>query len=240
MTITSGNFAKSRESMKISFTSGVDSISTDIACGWRWYNETRGVVTWNFRNDSSYPETAVLHRNGYYFGNAYWPVYLQNGLTSWADRLSPLPQKAIERNTAPVGILDFGSDRRMVAFLFTLAPGQEWSILEGGFSRSSPPMNAVVYGAKLEKTGRFCVGYDEKQVEDWDLQTGSSEKGYSPNPGEVETVEVEVSAYAPYVQLFSDTISEEPCSSVPKKVAQGKGDDLEDIFRALLKRMGSI
>ncbi|MEM4090985.1 MAG: hypothetical protein QXQ46_09660, partial [Thermoplasmatales archaeon] len=124
MTIMSGNFVKSRESMGIAFTSGVDSISTDIYCSWSWYNELKGIVSWNFNNESNFQQTAALYRNGYYFGNAFWPVYLQTGLTSWASRLSPLLQKSPERNTAPMGILDFGKGNRIVAFLFTLAPGQ--------------------------------------------------------------------------------------------------------------------
>jgi len=241
MTIMSGNFVSSRESLKFSFTSGVDSISTDISCTWQWYNESRGIVSWNFRNDSNYQETSILYRNGYYFGNAFWPVYIQYGLTSWAERLSPLVQKSAERNTAPVGIVDFGNGKRLVAFLFTLAPGQEWSILEGGFTRSSPPMNAVVYGVKLEKRGKFCIGYDQSQVIDWDRQTSSSESGYSPNPAEIDTVEVQPSAYAEYVQLFpGDIISEEPCSSVISRAKSTSGDDLEDILKNILRRIGSI
>ncbi|MEM0141557.1 MAG: hypothetical protein QXN66_05960 [Thermoplasmatales archaeon] len=239
----SGNFVKSRESMGIAFTSGVDSISTDIYCSWSWYNELKGIVSWNFNNESNFQQTAALYRNGYYFGNAFWPVYLQTGLTSWASRLSPLLQKSPERNTAPMGILDFGKGNRIVAFLFTLAPGQEWSILEGGFTRAYPPMNPVVYGTKLEKTGRFCVGYDEKQVEDWDRQTSSFEKGYSPNPAEVDTVEVQISAYASYVQLFNgDLISEEPCGSITRSPAAkaGSGDDLEDIVGNILRIFRSI
>ncbi|MEM0138769.1 MAG: hypothetical protein QW100_03480 [Thermoplasmatales archaeon] len=243
MTIISGNYVRSKDALSISFTSGVDSISTDIHCSWSWRNELNGIVSWNFVNDADFQETAVLFRNGYYFGNSYWPVYLENSITSWATKLSPLVQKSQERNYAPLGIVDFGNGRRIVAFLFTLSPGQEWSILEGGFSRSFPPMNPVVYGTKFQKVGKFCIGYDERQVEDWDRQLSTNEKGYSPNPSEVETVEVRVSAYASYVQLFSDDlISDEPCSSVQKKVVtnRGSGDDIEDIIGNLVRIIRSI
>jgi len=68
------------------------------------------------------------------------------------------------------------------AFIFTLNPGQTWSMLEGGFSLITPPQPQGVYQVSLGYAGPTCVGYDPQRVKDWDTQTGTNLQGYSPNP----------------------------------------------------------
>jgi len=235
MVIKSGSLVPSPEALEISVGNTVDSISTGVSAAWEWYKRSQGIVSWNFSNDSYFQETVVLYRNGYYFGNAFWPVYVESGLTSWATKISPLIDRGIERNTAPIGIVDFGDGKKIIAFIFTLSPGQEWSMLEGGFSPMSPPANAVLYGTTLEKSGQFCIGYDRKQVADYDSQTGDSLKGMSQNPSNVSTLEVSISTFARYVQLFAkDTVLESACPENPTYIQEAAGvnapGDLEEII----------
>ena len=143
-------------------------------------------------------------------------VYVANNMTYWATSLTPLQDNGVANNTMPIGIVDFGNGKRIVAFLFTLAPGQKWSVLEGGFSTLMPPADASVFEVSLEKVGSFCVYYDPQQVIDWDMQTGTQMQGYSPDPSYISTLEVLMPQNAQYVQLFpKDYITDSQCQSSP-------------------------
>jgi len=201
--------------------------STAVTVNWTWYDEAQGVVSWNFANNSNKQVSVILYRNSYYFGNAFWPVYVQNGMTSWATELTPLIDEGVEKNTVPIGIIDFGNGNRIIAFIFTLAQGQKWSILEGGFSSITPPQDAEIYEVSLEKSGSFCIGYDNQQVLDWDLQTQTAMLGYSPDPSYIETVEVMTPEGTDFVALFNDTISDSTCPPPPncfQEIEQGFAD----------------
>ena len=244
MVITSGALPPVPGHYEIGIGNDVESISTSITGSWNWYNKMRGIVSWNLKNNSMYQETAVLYRSGYFFGNAYFPIYLGNGLTTWATQLTPLTNNGIERNIMPLGIIDFGQGQRIIAFLFTLDPGETWSVLEGGFSAKTPPFNTRLYGVSLEKQGSFCIGYDPKQVEDYDRQTTSTLKGYTPNPDYVKTVEVSISSFAQYVQLFpGDSISDAPCSDMKERVIEGdnaSSGDFEEIIANVINKIRSF
>ncbi len=245
MTIISGSLPPLSWTHERGFGSDVESISTSITANWSWYNKLLGIVSWNFKNNSMFQETAVLYRSGYYFGNAYFPIYVANGVTNWATQLTPLMNKGADRNSMPTGIVDFGDGKRIVAFLITLDPGQKWSVLEGGFNPASPPSNAVVYGVTLEKKGSFCIGYDPQQVTDYDKQTSSNLKGYSPNPGNVRTIEVSIVSFAQFVRLFSkDSISDGMCTTqsetileVPEENSPG---DIEEIIGNIINKIRSF
>ncbi|MEM4056932.1 MAG: hypothetical protein QW578_07845, partial [Thermoplasmatales archaeon] len=43
------------------------------------------------------------------------------------------------------------------------------------FSTTSSPSNGLVFGVMFEKSGTFCIGYDPKQVTDYDRQTTSTQ-----------------------------------------------------------------
>lgn len=245
MVVTSGSLPPVSGTYEMGLGSDVESISTSITADWTWYSKVQGTVAWNLKNNSLYQETAVLYRSGYIFGNAYFPIYIANELTKWATRLVPLMNKGIDRNNAQLGIVDFGLEQRIIAFVFTLDPGESWSFLEGGFTTKTPPSNAVLFGARLEKTGYFCIGYDPKQVEDYDKQTSTNLKGYSPNPDYVKTVEVSVSSFAQYVQLFPrDSIRDGSCPNQTETVIESNENvapgDFEEIIADVIKKIRSF
>lgn len=210
MTVTSGNLAinKVRERAKLS-------ASPDVSVNWTWNDEAQGLVSWNFQNNSSEQKSVVLFRSGYYFGNAFWPVYVQNGMTSWMTSVTPLVDSGVQNNTMPIAVIDFGNGNKIIAFVFTLAPNQKWSVLEGGFSSAMPPTDAMVYDLTLEQEDEFCIGYDEQQVIDWDLQTQTTMQGYTPNPSQIHTLEFTVPDGTNFVALFNDPISAPPCPPSP-------------------------
>ncbi|MEM3861744.1 MAG: LAGLIDADG family homing endonuclease [Thermoplasmatales archaeon] len=173
-------------------------------------------------------------------------VYVNNGMTYWATSLTPLIDQGVANNTMPIGIIDFGGGNKIIAFIFTLAPGQKWSVLEGGFSSAMQPSGQAVYELSLEKTGSFCIGYDPQQVLDWDLQTGTTMQGYSPNPNNFNTIEVTVPVGTQYIQLFpNDTVSDSACPPQPnclQEIEQGIEQGNIDLFlegvMCVLEQMG--
>ncbi|MFG1530319.1 MAG: hypothetical protein AAFA34_03490 [Thermoplasmata archaeon] len=187
--------------------------SGGLGISWSWHDRTSGVVAWRFENPGVRAATGLLLRNGYYFGNAFWPVYLAHPSfrTRWASRLEPLADLGVDENAAPLGVVGFAGGRRIVAFLFTLAPGSTWSILEGGFSAAQPPQGAGVVGAEFRRGGDFCIGYDPAQVTAWDQQTQTGLQGTAPNPATVTTLEVAPAGPTPFVQLYPDPIAIGPC-----------------------------
>jgi len=199
---------------------------------WKWYDQSQGVVEWTFTNDGSQKESVILLRNGYYFGGAFAPVYLANSTpicptcsgnngfgTSWIytqpveggvslvdGSIPPLVDHGSpELNAPPMAPVQFPSGEWLnFAFIFTLNPGEIWSMLEGGFSSITPPYPQGVYKVSLGYTGPTCVGYDPQRVKDWDSQTGTNLQGYSPNPATFNIATVKALG-APYDILpFND------------------------------------
>ncbi len=189
------------------------SAAGELRVSWSWHDLAGGLVAWSFENPGSQPKTGLLLRNGYYFGNAFWPVYLAHPSfrTRWATALAPLVDQGVGANAAPLGLVEFPAGRRIVAFLFTLAARSTWSILEGGFSSAQPPQGAGIVPVDLRRAGDFCIGYDPAQVTAWDQQTGTRLGGTSPNPSTVVTVEVAPTGAAPFVQLYPDPIAVGRC-----------------------------
>jgi len=240
------------------------------------------------KNLSKQTRSFVLYRNGYYFGNAYWPIYVANAgfNVKFATELTPLPSGKVEENGAPIAVIDLNEPTtplqvkspqvittaptttpsspsvmptvtaggtltapatgaaastysipvfasassastaamagttttttvavtRIVAFVFTLGPGETYQILEGGFSEEMPPSGAALYEVVEKKAGEYCIGYDPAQVVDWDMQTQTAMAGYLPNPKTFETVELSfVDDTAPSVALFNDPIADGEC-----------------------------
>ncbi|MHB8154239.1 MAG: hypothetical protein ACYDG3_14525 [Bacillati bacterium] len=189
---------------------------------WSWYDEAQGLVQWTFKNTGTEQASCILLRNQYYFGNAFWPVYVANPgfATAFAAALTPLVDNGVANNSPPLAVVDFGNGNRIIAFVFTLSPNQIWSMLEGGFSSVMPPVFQQAPIVTLENSGSWCIGYDSQQVIDWDTQTGTNLQGYSPNPSAFNTVEVSVTA--PYIALYNDTITQGTCSggSAPNACVQ--------------------
>ena len=191
----------------------VRAILEKINVSWKWYDEKNGTVQWNFSNSSSKKISAVLYRSEYYFGNAFWPVYLNNSgfNTSFTPTNSALVDKGVASNSPPLMVVNFTGGKSIVAFVFTLAPGQKWSMLEGGFVGGMVPENPVCYTLGSLSSREFCIKYDEQQVKDWDSQTGTTLKGYSPNPSTFLSLNGNAPSDSPYVELFKDQINSGKC-----------------------------
>lgn len=148
---------------------------------------------------------------------AFWPIYVANPEfdVSFATALTPLVDKGVESNNPPVGIVSLQGHNE-VFFLFTLSPGESWSMLEGGFSLVTQPSGIAMYEVTLQNTGPWCVGYDQKRVIQWDIQTQTNLQGFSPNPSTFNTVQVLSESDTPYDVLpFNDWIFEGQCTSSP-------------------------
>ena len=75
------------------------------------------------------------------------------------------------------------------------------------------PSGISLYEASLEKSGRFCIGYDQNRAADWDSQTKTKLLGYSPNPSTFSLAEVKVESGAPYEVLpYKDSYADGPCA----------------------------
>ncbi len=243
MHVLSGSWVSGPNGLKLTYTKKAQKFSIGVDIGWSWYDKNKGIVSWNFQNNSQLQSSVILFRNGYYFGNAYFPIYVENGLTKWATTLLPLDEQGIEHNSMPLAILDFGSENRIVAFVFTLAGGQKWSVLEGGFSQKMPPDNIAIYDVSLERSGTFCIGYDPRQVSEWNRQTGTNLNGYRPNPRSIKTLELSVPSIAPYIKLFKeDTIRDSQCTGIESSDSSGEPakDDIEEIISNIIRRIKSF
>ena len=177
---------------------------------WAWFNISSGTVKWTLENNYSFTKSFVLFRNSYYFGNAFWPVYLNNSGFNVKFLTIPevLKDEGASKNSAPIAVVKL-NNRPIICFVFTLSPGQAWSILEGGFSPSTPPTEFRLFEAVFQSTDEFCIEYAESQVTDWDNQTGTSLSGYSPNPSNF--IAALFTSAGPYISLFNDIIKGGKC-----------------------------
>jgi len=226
------DFHRSLRGTRYSLPNQAQAPLSSVSVSWSWYNQSQGIVKWTFANDGSQRESVILLRNGYYFGGAFAPVYLANSTplcstctgsngfgVSWIyteptqggvslvnGEIPPLTyHSSFEENAPPMAPVEFPNGQWLnFAFIFTLDPGQIWSMLEGGFSSITPPYPQGVYPVSLGYTGPTCVGYDPQRVKDWDTQTGTSLQGYTPNPATFNIATVKALG-APYDILpFND------------------------------------
>jgi len=216
-------------------------VSQNISVTWSWYDENQGIVEWTFHNLGKQTESVILLRNGYYFGGAFWPVYLanspplcptctgQNGfgthLLTQSELVNGQPpslvDNGVENNAPPMAPVYFENGSNsiygkgwQVVFVFTLNPDETWSMLEGGFSQVMPPQPQGVFTVNVGYTGTVCLGYDPQRVKDWDTQTGTNLQGYTPNPQSFNgLVTFTPEPDAPYdVLSFEDNISKGECT----------------------------
>lgn len=201
-------------------------VATNASVNWSWYNQKQGLVQWTFRNLDSKPHSLVLLRNSYYFGGAFWPVYYANSNgrgasasnpsdnfgTNFLDGTGPIPElvdNGVASNNPPLALIRFGGSstaevsnaNSQAIFVFTLASGTSWSMLEGGFSSNMTPSGISLYEVTAAISGLFCIGYDQSRVTDWDNQTGTTLKGYSPNPDTFNTWMLDAESDAPFDKL---------------------------------------
>jgi len=184
-----------------------------VSVSWSWYDQKDGIVQWTFQNDSDTVKSVALLRgavdeNGqvlvnYYFGNAYWVVYLALGITKWQVGDTTLQDQGVTQNTPPIAVLE-AHGKYLVAFIFTLPPKSTWSMLEGGFGNGIQPYHPVAVPAKYIGDRDFCVGYDYIQILDYTEQTGIPVAGYQPNPRPIKVSLYKITG--PYIELFNDSI----------------------------------
>ncbi len=185
-----------------------------VSVSWSWYNQSEGIVTWTFTNQSNETQTVTLLRgavdqNGtvlvyYYFGNAYWVDYLSLGITQWQNNNAPLQQNG----NPPIAVLEIGQNY-LIAFVFTVPAKTTWSMLEGGFMNGLQPYNPMAITAKYLGDYNMCIGYDEKQVINYVAQTGIPAVGYEPNPSTFHTSVYSIDG--PYISLFKDYVKKGRC-----------------------------
>lgn len=226
--------------------------TSQVTADWKWHDETQGLVEWTFANPTNEQKSVILLRNGYYFGNAFWPVYDANPefSTHFMKTIVPLTDDGTANNSPPLSVVLFPNGRYIACFVFTLSAGQTWSMLEGGFSSSITPSGISTYDLTPYSAHNLCIGYDQQQVSDWDSQTDTSLQGYSPNPKTFED-RISFAADAPFVELFADSIStgicgsgnngSQPSSCVAMIEGGIKDDDLTEIVegvQCLLKQYG--
>ncbi len=207
--------------------------SQDLVVSWKWYDQSQGIVEWDFENKGTITKSGVLFRgilyNGqtydpYYFGDAFWPVYWENsdgrGASAdnpnvnfgveWATSQTPLTDYGVENNVAPISPVFISSSLWVVAFIFTLLPGQRWSMLEGGFSTQYQPSPIGVYEVTPQTLQAMCIGYNPQAVAQWDAQTQTNLQGYLPNPKTFEVLPYTL-ANGPEVTVFGDSVTVGAC-----------------------------
>ena len=238
---------------------------SSVSVGWKWYDQSQGIVEWTFTNQGSQKESVILLRNGYYFGGAFAPVYLANSTplcsacpggsgfgVSWIyaeptqggvclvnGEIPPLLGDLPEDSAPPMAPVQFPNGQWLnFAFIFTLNPGQIWSMLEGGFSTLMPPQPQGVYPVTLGYVGPTCMGYDPQRVNDWETQTDTNLQGYSPNPNTFNIATVNAQG-APYDVLpFNDPPIQLSACSQPQPSPQPSPSPpptqcIDDILQAI-------
>ena len=196
--------------------------STPLQVSWKWFDESQGVVEWTFTNPSDSIASGVLVRGvglnnqcleSYVFGGAFFPLYHYDFNVPFTTSTSPLVDNGASNNIPPLGVLN-ANNQRTVGFVFTLAPKQSWSMLEGGFANTSGPCNAVMKPAVPASTVPSCwsVTYNLlMQCEQYNMQAGTNYP-CPPDPFKVTSIEWTV----PQVPiLFQDQIT--PCSKSGRK-----------------------
>lgn len=198
-------------------------ISKYVKVSWAWTDQSTGNISWTFVNsDPVNSHAVVLYRGAtgvpnYLFGGAFWPIYLgpDDSVSHMLDGTQPVPTLT-GTGGQPMGLIDYGagaSPRFTVAFIFNLAPGQTWTTPEGGFEGITPTPG-VCYELVSNTSGTYCVGYDTARVAQWDSQTSSTNRGYSPNPSTYVTYAFQPEPTTPEVTLgYTDAIGIGACTS---------------------------
>ncbi|KAK4535164.1 hypothetical protein CDCA_CDCA04G1189 [Cyanidium caldarium] len=112
---------------------------------WVWVDQAGGLIKWVFRNPTDHKTTVVLERGivgsgSYCFGDAYWPAYLEVGLTHISD--GPYAPISGSRQNLPLAVI--GKARPGVCFVFPLDPHSSVEVDEGGFGGYQPFCHELV------------------------------------------------------------------------------------------------
>lgn len=184
---------------------------------------SQGQVTWIFSNTGTETGSWLLVRgvaqNGvefenYPFGGAFNVMYLYNSASFGTYLLTAPPTALVDNgpsnNSPPLGITDSPSGRSLV-FVFTLAPGQTWSMYEYGFTNGYTPVSPTLYPVTVKDatSKAYCYTWNSQQCYGYDQQTGQN----FPCPGDPWTITgVLLQATASLPLLFpADTITAGAC-----------------------------
>jgi hypothetical protein len=220
-------------------------VATPVTVSWQWFNESEGLIEWTFKNSASEQKSVILLRSGYYFGNAFFPIYVNNPEfnTSFMTSVEPLANVNTDSNAPPESIVTFPNGESIACFVFTLAPNSEWSMLEGGWSSDFTPTNVALYEVTANPVAEWSVGYSPLQVAQWDSQTGTNYTGYEPNPKTMDIISWTCSG--PYISLYNDPIKKvsgsqtSPCGEISGTLTIQKLIALLDCYlKELYKEMG--
>jgi hypothetical protein len=102
-------------------------------------------VQWQFRNPTATAGTVVLNRgvlgSGWYaFGNAFWPAYLETGLT----HIGTGPYAPIHGHVQNLPLAVIGPQQPGVAFVFPLSADTLITVDEGGYIGAQPYCHELV------------------------------------------------------------------------------------------------
>lgn len=174
------------------------------------------MVEWTFTNPSTVQQSGLLFRVNYPFGDAFWPIYEDNSQafgTSFTTVITPLQNNGATNNTMPLVIYKNPDGSMFVAFCFTLAPGQTWSQIEGGFSTQETPdmgNTPVFITAQKSDVQTFSITYDSGQCQGYNQQSGSN----LPCPANPVKITSAVMTLSQQVKpLFNDVITPSGASS---------------------------
>lgn len=196
----------------------VQQIKTPTAI-WEWQNQAQGLVKWTFSNPNNRQVSVILVRgveqNGqvteiYPFANAFWPLYWHNFGTQFIiHQPTPLIDTGLNTNQPPLAVIEGANGKMFVAFVFTLAPGQSWSMLEGGFQGCQPAAISTLL-ANYARTVDVTIKYNEvQQCQQYNLQAGTN-FSCPKNPITVESA------------IFTVTGSPKPLITDPISMAKKK------------------
>ncbi len=199
---------------------------------WEWINQSEGKIRWTFTNNNGQTQSAILLRGAkrgsqvieqqYYFGNAFWAVYLTAGRAEWEKYNMPLTlpvyyagflgsifqSKPFIERPPSLGIVEIDG-QYLVALVFTLLPGTSWSMTEYGYTNGTEPYNVQLIPVTYKGDYCFKVKYDPEEIQWYDQLYGTSIQGYQPNPSTFK-----VSLYqgqGPYIEMFNDQIEKTEC-----------------------------
>lgn len=156
----------------------IDKIS-NVNVSWSWYDKDKGVVKWTFVNNASIQQSGLLFRVMYPFGNAFWPIYVDNPDfgTRFTTIVSSLYNEGVENNSPPLAVYKNPNGTMFVAFLFTLSPHHEYSMLEGGFSDTLMPDTAgspQFIPCEKDSVSQFNILWDTNQCSGYNSQAGTN------------------------------------------------------------------
>lgn len=188
--------------------------------------DANGLVTWTFKNTGGTTGSWLLQRGAtlagqqfeyYVFGQAFNVIYLYNGTAFGTSLLTASPTPLVDygaaNNSPPMAIVDSPTGRS-ICFVFTLSPGQTWSMEEGGFSGGVVPSNPVLTPVTVKDASvqTFCDAYQPDQCQGYNQQAGTSFP-CPPSPWQIQGILMETSSSIPI--LVADTITTGPCSATP-------------------------